>query len=264
MSETREGEPEIVCPFCEEAGFDFVGLKSHLTHEDCEEYAQTVDAVRVFSTPVLPEGQEGEQGAVMIRNLRGDVAALKRMVAGYDIDDALGRAVMGALKVAINDHGPIGHDMKPSAVKRIVGALKVLRNNTTEVARAHFAQREGFCDLCHREYGVWTADNDLWNTVMRGGDRAAAGRHQFVCPTCFVSEASAHGVDEVLFLATRPEPVREALEKIDPDWLSDWLENRTDVTCKDNGEVARRLLRDMEIRLRALTSTHTEKGENDG
>lgn len=49
--------------------------------------------------------------------------------------------------------------------------------------------REGLCELCGREYGVWSAPSLIWNDVMRDGYRANRDRLEFVCPTCFMREA---------------------------------------------------------------------------
>ena len=39
------------CPFCGETDFDAIGLKGHLTQEDCEEYRSIVPPPRPFATP---------------------------------------------------------------------------------------------------------------------------------------------------------------------------------------------------------------------
>jgi hypothetical protein len=36
------------CPFCNEGDFDKIGLKSHLTHGDCEVFEKTENIDRVF------------------------------------------------------------------------------------------------------------------------------------------------------------------------------------------------------------------------
>jgi hypothetical protein len=38
---------EVFCPFCNEKGFDLIGLKSHLSNGDCELYNQTENIVRI-------------------------------------------------------------------------------------------------------------------------------------------------------------------------------------------------------------------------
>ncbi len=50
--------------------------------------------------------------------------------------------------------------------------------------------RELLCQMCGRDYPTWSADNDLWNAVMRGGVRGNADEYDFVCPTCFVLKAA--------------------------------------------------------------------------
>lgn len=41
MTATITNKEELICPFCGEGGFDAIGLKSHLTHNDCDEYKNT-------------------------------------------------------------------------------------------------------------------------------------------------------------------------------------------------------------------------------
>ncbi len=56
-----------------------------------------------------------------------------------DIDDGLERAITGALRAAIHDHGPITPDKIGSAVKRILGNLRNARLDG--VAAAVMARR---------------------------------------------------------------------------------------------------------------------------
>lgn len=46
--------------------------------------------------------------------------------------------------------------------------------------------RELLCQLCHKEYPIWYAPNDIWNSVMR--DKGGREETPFVCPTCFGKE----------------------------------------------------------------------------
>lgn len=39
---------DTVCPFCGESGFDLIGLKSHISNGDCEQYNNTENIQRVF------------------------------------------------------------------------------------------------------------------------------------------------------------------------------------------------------------------------
>jgi hypothetical protein len=41
-------DENIICPFCKEADFDLVGLKSHLEHGDCETYNIISSMDRLF------------------------------------------------------------------------------------------------------------------------------------------------------------------------------------------------------------------------
>ncbi len=52
--------------------------------------------------------------------------------------------------------------------------------------------RELLCQMCGRDYPIWSADNDLWNAVMRGGVKGSPDDYDFVCPTCFVLTAASH------------------------------------------------------------------------
>lgn len=42
-------ESEIKCPFCNEDGFDLIGLKGHLQHGDCEIFNKINISPRHFS-----------------------------------------------------------------------------------------------------------------------------------------------------------------------------------------------------------------------
>jgi hypothetical protein len=54
---------------------------------------------------------------------------------------------------------------------------------------------EMVCDCCGiRHEVVWYAEDDLWNAVMRGGDRGAPDRYSFCCPTCLMQLATQMGI----------------------------------------------------------------------
>lgn len=54
---------------------------------------------------------------------------------------------------------------------------------------------EMWCDRCKRFHGVvWYAPSDLWNAVMRDGDRGKPDEFCFCCPTCFIQLADERGV----------------------------------------------------------------------
>lgn len=54
---------------------------------------------------------------------------------------------------------------------------------------------EMVCDRCQRRHGVvWFAPSDIWNAVMREGDRANADEYGFCCPICFMTLAKERGV----------------------------------------------------------------------
>ena len=54
--------------------------------------------------------------------------------------------------------------------------------------------------MCGRDYPIWSANSDLWNAVMRGGDRANVDEYDFVCPTCFCMKAALMGVETMFDL----------------------------------------------------------------
>jgi hypothetical protein len=57
------------------------------------------------------------------------------------------------------------------------------------------AREEMVCDRCgNRHSVVWFADDDLWNAVMRGGDRGARDEYSFCCPTCLMQLATERGI----------------------------------------------------------------------
>jgi hypothetical protein len=38
----------VTCPFCNESGFDLIGLKDHLQHGDCEPFNNLEDLPRLY------------------------------------------------------------------------------------------------------------------------------------------------------------------------------------------------------------------------
>lgn len=54
---------------------------------------------------------------------------------------------------------------------------------------------ESGCDRCGRKHSVvWVTDSDLWNAVMRDGDRGNQDKYGFCCMDCFVYLAESHHV----------------------------------------------------------------------
>lgn len=54
---------------------------------------------------------------------------------------------------------------------------------------------EMVCDRCGRHHGVvWFAPSDVWNQVMRGGDRGNPDEFGFCCPICFMALAEERGI----------------------------------------------------------------------
>jgi hypothetical protein len=53
---------------------------------------------------------------------------------------------------------------------------------------------EDTCEDCGGPNVVWFAPNDVWNQVMRGGDRGAPDAVGIVCPMCFIRRAENEGL----------------------------------------------------------------------
>jgi len=54
---------------------------------------------------------------------------------------------------------------------------------------------EMWCERCGRRHGVvWFAPSDIWNAVMREGDRGNPDEFGFCCPLCFMQLAEARGI----------------------------------------------------------------------
>lgn len=54
---------------------------------------------------------------------------------------------------------------------------------------------EMWCDRCERRHGVvWFAPAEIWNAVMREGDRGKPDEFGFCCPTCLMQLATARGI----------------------------------------------------------------------
>lgn len=52
---------------------------------------------------------------------------------------------------------------------------------------------EDLCAECGGPNVVWFAPNDLWNAVMRDGDRGNPDLVGIVCPVCFIRRAERAG-----------------------------------------------------------------------
>lgn len=108
--------------------------------------------------------------------------------------ETLEKEISGALKSAIDTHGPIDLNLIPSALKRIIGQLTAVVNQPSEILPA---ERELLCQRCNREYPVWLTSNELWNQVQREGEH-------FFCPTCFAVLAEERDVIPTAWIV-RPE-----------------------------------------------------------
>jgi hypothetical protein len=69
------------------------------------------------------------------------LAREKRRLETAEADAGLERAIAGALRAAIHDHGSITPEHVGSAVKRIVGNLRNLATPITEVPRRAAGRR---------------------------------------------------------------------------------------------------------------------------
>jgi len=54
-------------------------------------------------------------------------------------------------------------------------------------------KREGLCELCGREYRVWSAASPIWNAAIRGGCINGDERYNFLCADCFMGLAEDAG-----------------------------------------------------------------------
>lgn len=80
--------------------------------------------------------------------------------------------------------------------------------------------RELLCQMCGRDYPIWSADSELWNAVMR--DDEGVDEYPFACPTCFAIRAALMGVENAFHLtrsstvdalrASEASALREALD----------------------------------------------------
>lgn len=63
-------------------------------------------------------------------------------------------------------------------------------------ARRPHTGGENQCERCLQPNPLcWFVESDIWNRVMRGGDRGAKDRFGFCCPTCFIELAREAGID---------------------------------------------------------------------
>lgn len=54
---------------------------------------------------------------------------------------------------------------------------------------------EMWCERCGRRHGVvWFAPSEIWNAVMREGDRGKPDEYGMCCPICFMQLADERGV----------------------------------------------------------------------
>ncbi len=65
------------------------------------------------------------------------------------------------------------------------------------------------CDRCGRRHGVvWFAPSEIWNAVMRGGERGNPDEFPFCCPECFIHLAEQRGIETTTGWLVTPENLR--------------------------------------------------------
>jgi hypothetical protein len=94
---------------------------------------------------------------------------------------------------------------------------------------------EDTCEECGRPNVVWFAPSDLWNQVMRSGDRGAPDVFGIVCPMCFIRRAEALGVTSTAWRLV--SAYRLARKWFGPNatrrTLLAWAKETTDDSCPD-------------------------------
>lgn len=55
LGEQKMNTKDVACPFCEEKGFDMIGLKMHLIRGWCEVFEQTPDDFPKYNYKQFPE-----------------------------------------------------------------------------------------------------------------------------------------------------------------------------------------------------------------
>lgn len=68
---------------------------------------------------------------------------------------------------------------------------------------------EMWCDRCGQRHDVvWFAPSDIWNAVMRDGERGNPDEFGFCCPSCFMQLADERGVGNRMW-KIQPERILE-------------------------------------------------------
>ena len=76
------------CPFCGETDFDAIGLKGHLTQEDCEEYRSIVPPPRPFPTPRAATVEQAQQEPIKHMDVDESTISHAAWLAGSDTQKA--------------------------------------------------------------------------------------------------------------------------------------------------------------------------------
>ena len=61
-------------------------------------------------------------------------------------------------------------------------------------------EREGLCELCGREYRVWSASSPVWNAAVRGGCINGEERFNYLCADCFMGLAEDCGAGSLFYV----------------------------------------------------------------
>ena len=127
-------------------------------------------------------------------NYRSDFVAFAKDVLGFDFTEAQIN-FLRHLASGWTDGKQVVHLEWPGRAAGKTATIQAVGKYLQRGLEKH-PHQELSCELCHRDYPVWYAPNDLWNKVMRApDDREASEKHAFVCPTCFAMEAERQGVN---------------------------------------------------------------------
>jgi hypothetical protein len=145
----------------------------------------------VIETP----GSTGQQPAqpLDVSHLpMGDPHPIDLVRAGRD--PVTGQPAQPDYKCACLEFWDSHHPECPTGLGRIAAS--------SEPAQPHPEEK---CQQCDRQNVVWSAPNDLWNSVM-------GSPNGIVCPTCFIVMAAAAGIDRVW--RVEPQPAQPGSELV--------------------------------------------------
>lgn len=77
----------------------------------------------------------------------------------------------------------------------LASSLQRVRDSLRMASHRALTRDEMTCDRCgNRHDVVWFAPSDIWNAVMRDGDRGNPDEYSFCCPICFMQLADERGI----------------------------------------------------------------------